>query len=380
MTDYTCDKCNKNFKQKSDYERHINKKSNCVPQNEIKKTENENLAKLETLFNKLRDILRDNESIVGKDALDVISDFLIIRLLSPLLKKNNDAPYIDLLEQKYSDKCDKYKQYLDWPTLAKKARSIKGEKDKQELLDIVKRGIFEGVFKEHDSMREIFKNKIFPVKKMSTVIEIIKELDKINFDEIDVDIKGKAYELTIQKEASTNKDFGQFFTPRWVVKYMAYQLNPKIYDDGSYDKIMDPACGTAGFITEYYKHIKRLAKEKGIIIDQNAENYLNGYEIVPKTRELAIINLLLGTGVYNKNIKLDDFLRDCTEYCDKKFEGHILTNPPFSLEKNYSDLCVSHGKKDDERDVLVKKNVSCKNKIRNIFIFTSLSKCIGRWL
>lgn len=121
----------------NDSTRHTNAKKSCIDKSKIEelqkvnqavesqKNESDDLRKLETLFNKLREILRENETIVGKDGLDVISDFLIIRLLNPLLRKNPDnknAPYIDLLDREYTEKCDKYKKYLEWNELYKLVR------------------------------------------------------------------------------------------------------------------------------------------------------------------------------------------------------------------------------------------------------------------
>jgi len=354
VTEYSCDKCNKIFKQKGDYIKHINKKYPCVSLDELKNTglknEDVQLSRLEQLFNRMREILRDNESITGKDALDVISDFLLLRLLKPLLVKNEDnpnAPYIDMMEMNYMTDNDAqtYKKYIYWDNLVDKVKKIQNNVDKDELDNIVKNGLFKGVLRLHPTTSEIFGEKAFVIKKTVTIIAIIKEIQKFdesgNFDNIDVDIKGKAYELSIQKEASTNKDFGQFFTPRWIVKYMVEQLNPKVNEDGTYDKIMDPACGTAGFLTEYYKFVRKKAAFEDILINPNIQNYVYGYEIVAKTRELAIINMLLNSGMYNYNIKQDDFLEKSVDYLKNKFKGHILMNPPFSMDKDYDKLCTN---------------------------------------
>lgn len=357
-TTYSCDKCGKDFNQKGDYIKHINKKYPCISIEELKKTgiksEDIQLSRLEQLFNKLRDIMRNNENIVGKDALDVISDFLLLRLLKPLLKKNSNnpnAPYIDMLEIDYTmdDDAQKYKEYIYWDKLVEKVKKIQNtsdNKEKDELDYIVRNALFKGILRIHPTTSMIFKEKSFVIKKTSTIISIINEINKFDengsFDNIDVDVKGKAYELTIQKEASTNKEFGQFFTPRWVVKYMVKQLNPNINKDGTYDKIMDPACGTAGFLTEYFKFIKTRADKEDVLMDQNVQHYVYGYEIVSKTIELALINLLLNTGVYNYNVKHQDFLENSISFIKNKFKGHILANPPFSIDKNYENLCTSN--------------------------------------
>jgi len=350
MKEYTCNECGKFFNQKSDYDKHQNKKYPCIPKSETIKSiisDDIQLSRLEQLFNKIRDILRNNENIVGVDSFDIITDFLLLRILKSLLiknEKNPNATYIDMAEYNYSTDADAqtYKKYIIWDNLIEKVNTIHTQKDKDDLDYIVRNAIFKGIFRNHPSTADIFREKPFLIKKTATIILILNEFIKFDangtFENLDVDIKGKAYELTIQKEASTNKSFGQFFTPRWIVKYMVEQLNPKVNSDGTYDKIMDPACGTAGFLTEYYKYIKHKCDEKDILIDKNVQNYINGYEIVARTREIAMINILINTGIYNNSIKRDDFLEQSYNYIKKPFNGHILTNPPFSIEKNYESL------------------------------------------
>ena len=95
MSNYPCEKCDKIFTQKCDYLRHINKKYPCITQEKIKKldnnelmelkdkiTETDSLKYLESFFSKIRDLLRNQESISGDKALDVITDFLFLRLLA----------------------------------------------------------------------------------------------------------------------------------------------------------------------------------------------------------------------------------------------------------------------------------------------------------
>lgn len=53
-----------------------------------------------------------------------------------------------------------------------------------------------------------------------------------------------------------------------------------------------------------------------------------------------MINMLLNTGIYNDNIKGLDFLENSNDFIKNKFKGHIITNPPFSLDKEYSDKYV----------------------------------------
>lgn len=346
--EYECVKCHKSFDQKNDYTRHINKKYLCITQEELKNTitEDESLKQLESFFIKIRDLLRDNENITGDKSLDVITDFLFLRLLNYQL--DNDSK-INILTKKYNEKIkiekeefdlDEYKKYFRWTELMNIVNDIDKDSKNQEkkllLTNVIQHIIFNGIFKLNDNTKDIYRNRRFYVQKTTTLMKLLKEYNKINFEDYDVDIKGKAYELTLQKEGATNKDFSQFFTPRWIDKYMVSHAEVKINDDGSYTKLMDPACGTAGILSEYMSFVKKTAYKKDIILDNNVSKYIYGYEIVDDTLKIAHMNILLKSGIYNKNLKCRDFLEvGCLDYIDEKFDGNIIMNPPFALTKNY---------------------------------------------
>ncbi len=348
MPEYICEKCHQDFKQKNDYIRHINKKYPCITQEELKKgiTEDESLKKLESFFLKIRDLLRDNENITGDKALDVITDFLFLRLLNYQIKGETK---INIISKKYNEKIkiekeeydlDEYKKYFKWDELMNIVNNIDKDSQNHEqkllLTNVIQHIIFNGIFKLNENTKDIYRNRRFYVQKTTTLMKLLKEYNKINFEDYDVDIKGKAYELTLQKEGATNKDFSQFFTPRWIDKYMVEHAEIEINDDGSYTKLMDPACGTAGILSEYISHVKKLADKKDIIIDKNIAKYIYGNEIVDDTLKIAHMNILLKSGIYNKSLKCQDFLEvGCQEYSDEKFDGHIIMNPPFALTKTY---------------------------------------------
>jgi restriction endonuclease S subunit/uncharacterized C2H2 Zn-finger protein len=354
MKSYVCEKCDKKFDQKIDYTRHMNKKYSCIPQKEldsIKHTNNESLKKLDSFFNKIRDILRNNESITGHKALDVMTDLLLLKSLNTSI--NNNQKNMNFITKKYDQiikvegtsteyDIDKYKKYFNWNELMLLVKEIdrEGKNDKKELLkDVIVYVIFSGILKLNENTREIYKNKKFLIQKTTTIIKLLKEYDNIDFEEFDVDIKGKAYELSIQKEAGVNKDFSQFFTPRWIDKYMVDNANITIDKDGNYTKCLDPACGTAGILTEYLTKVHKIADEKDILSNNEVSKFIYGYEIVDDTLKIGQMNILLKSGTYNKNIKCQDFLeKGYYDFLKNKFDGNIITNPPFAVQKNYEDI------------------------------------------
>ena len=101
----------------------------------------------------------------------------------------------------------------------------------------------------------IFKNKI----KLSsnTVYEIIKQIQDISFVRTDLDVKGRAFENFLGK--MFRDEYGQYFTPRPIVDFAVNFLDPKMGET-----IIDPACGSGGFLVYSLKHISdKFPKEDG---------------------------------------------------------------------------------------------------------------------
>ena len=93
---YICELCKKEFKQKSDFQKHSNKKTPCISLNEIQKitqtkeTKISNLSNLTSIFKNCLDVLRDNEHLTGDKALRTLAHLLDLRLLAHQFGKTYD--------------------------------------------------------------------------------------------------------------------------------------------------------------------------------------------------------------------------------------------------------------------------------------------------
>ena len=96
MSKYVCELCKKDFKQKSDYDKHKNKKTPCITLDEIQKitqtkeVKNDNKTNLTKIFKYCLDVLRDNEHLTGDKALRTLAHLLDLRLLEPQFGKTID--------------------------------------------------------------------------------------------------------------------------------------------------------------------------------------------------------------------------------------------------------------------------------------------------
>ena len=164
----------------------------------------------------------------------------------------------------------------------------------------------------------IFSN--MKIQNPETVKEIISRLDTLQLSSIDTDIKGDAFEYFLQQATATSNDLGEYFTPRHIVKTIVNLADPKFKET-----IYDPFCGTGGFLTEAFNHIK-----DNTIIEtpedkkQLTEKTIYGGEITTNAR-LAKMNMILHGDGHNGVEKIDSLANPRPNQYDI-----VITNMPFS--------------------------------------------------
>jgi type I restriction enzyme M protein len=126
-------------------------------------------------------------------------------------------------------------------------------------------------------------------------------------------------------------DAGQFRTPRHVIDFIVEAVDPK-----KDETVLDPACGTAGFLISAYNHILKenggLNKESSLTPDERARLLKNftGYDISPEMVRLSLVNMYLHGFVQPR---IEEY--DTLTYEDHWNEDYdvILANPPFMTPK-----------------------------------------------
>ncbi|HHH7273551.1 TPA: N-6 DNA methylase [Escherichia coli] len=97
--------------------------------------------------------------------------------------------------------------------------------------------------------RDIFKNAYLPYRDPETLKAFLKEIDNFSYDHSER--LGDAFEYLLSVLGSQG-DAGQFRTPRHIIDFVVRAVGPQ-----KSDRVLDPACGTAGFLISAYKHILR---------------------------------------------------------------------------------------------------------------------------
>lgn len=203
--------------------------------------------------------------------------------------------------------------------------------------------------------RDIFKNAFLPYRDPETLRSFLKEINTFTYDHSER--LGDAFEYLLSVLGSQG-EAGQFRTPRHIIDFMVEIIDPK-----KDETIIDPACGTAGFLISSYKHIlkhnstgyreqqdREAYDEKGVPMEElaldNPMRYsgdlltpddrkrlaanIGGYDISPDMVRLSLVNMYLH-GFTDPHIEEYDTLTSDEKWSE--LADVILANPPFMSPK-----------------------------------------------
>ena len=176
---------------------------------------------------------------------------------------------------------------------------------------------------------EIFKDAMVPYGDHRTLALFLNTMNGMGYD--DSEKLGEAYEYLL-KTAEAQADAGQFRTPRHIIDFIVNIIDPQ-----KHEVIIDPACGTAGFLVSAYQHVKSQHELPGggttlSIPDlTRLSDNLNGYDISPEMTKLAMVNMYLHTQDKNPNIANYDTLTSTDHW--NEYADVMLANPPFMTPK-----------------------------------------------
>ena len=182
--------------------------------------------------------------------------------------------------------------------------------------------------------RDIFKNAYLPYRDPETLKSFLKIIDEFTYDHSER--LGDAFEYLLSVLGSQG-DAGQFRTPRHIIDFIVAVIDPK-----KNETVLDPACGTAGFLISSYKHILKQNSSPRPLAGERAGDLLTpddkgrlaanfkGYDISPDMVRLSLVNLYLH-GFTDPHIFEYDTLTSQERW--NEYADVILANPPFMSPK-----------------------------------------------
>ena len=158
--------------------------------------------------------------------------------------------------------------------------------------------------------------------------DVINKVNDLDFGSSpEVHTLGQLYESMLKEMRDAAGDSGEFYTPRPVVRFMVEVVDPHLGES-----VLDPACGTGGFLVEAYSHLEEqceTVKDREVLQRES----LYGGEAKPLPYLMTQMNLLLH-GLESPKIDPGNSLRNpLREIGDRDRVDVILTNPPFGGEE-----------------------------------------------
>jgi len=179
-----------------------------------------------------------------------------------------------------------------------------------------------------DVIANIFRGVINRMVSGYLLRDVINKLNGIHFTSSDeIHTLGHLYESMLREMRDTAGDSGEFYTPRPVVRFMVEAINPRLGE-----VLLDPACGTGGFLVETFSHLEKQCKTVGDRKILQEKSILGG-EAKPLPYLLSQMNLLLHGLEYPRITYGNSLAKPLNEIGDRDRVDIILTNPPFGGEE-----------------------------------------------
>ena len=246
-------------------------------------------SKLIEIFESLNNVLRQEGIRAGLDRFTEFANILFLKMLSE--RDANDQIWHDLLSRNSND----LPAYLNGFVV--------------------------------NNLRQRYDSDVLSETKIGgdALKSIINQLNPLHLTSVDEDLKGVAFEHFLSRTTATNNDLGEYFTPRWVVRFMVQLLNPQFGQ-----KVYDPFCGTGGFLIEAFRHLGQQTRQSREAMQILHHESIHGKELTTTARIAKMNMILFGDG--HSGVKKGSSLvpPDKTNLFDC-----VLSNIPFSL-KNIS--------------------------------------------
>lgn len=289
------------------------------------------MSNLGGIIKALQNIMRKDQGVSGDaQRIEQLGWMITLKIID-----DKDAE-MEILQDDYVSAIPEYLQWRNW---AADSEGITGDK----LRDFVDQKLIPGL-KNIDvstgNKRAILIRNIFDginnyMKNGTIIRQVVNKLNEIDFNNSeDRHVFGDIYE-TLLRDLQSAGNYGEFYTPRAITEIMTEIVNPRLGE-----KVLDPACGTGGFLTCAIENIRK--QDVHSVEDLKVLNAtIRGQEFKPLPFMLCVTNLILHD-VETPNVLYTDSLnREYNSIGAKDRVDVILANPPFGasvtdgVETNY---------------------------------------------
>ena len=274
------------------------------------------MPNLSSLIKSIRDIMREDRGLSGDgQRIEQLAWMLFLKIMDD---KDQEQ---ELLHDDYTSPIPPELQWRNW---AADPEGITGEA-LQHFIDL---NLFPtlrnlpALDPRSYMVREVFEGNNNYMKSGTNIRKVLNKLNEIDFNvAAERHLFGEIYE-GILKELQSAGAYGEFYTPRAITQFMTDMLAPQLGET-----VLDPACGTGGFLTCVIERL--MPQATSVEARRLVQESVRGWEWKPLPYVLATTNLILHD-VELPNITYRDALdRPLSEYRHRDRVDIIIANPPF---------------------------------------------------
>lgn len=276
------------------------------------------MPNISSVIKAIQDIMRKDTGVDGDaQRLSQIVWMLFLKIFA-----DKEAEY-EIMDDNYKSPLDSEYRWQNW---AMNDEGLTGD----ELIDFINNRLFpylQNLDNNSDKRAFIIKNifqDTYNYMKSGTLLrQVINKINEIDFNSSeDRHLFNDIYEQLLQSLQSAG-NAGEYYTPRAVTQFIVDMINPQIGE-----KILDPACGTGGFLACTIEHLKKQIQttEEGESLNSN----ILGIEKKPLPHQLCTTNMILHGIDTPINIRRDNTLsKPINNITPADRVDCIVTNPPF---------------------------------------------------
>ncbi len=283
-------------------------------------------AKLAAVIKSARDYMRKDAGLNGDlDRIPQLAWLLFLKAFDGLEENR------EITEENFRPAIEAPYRWRDW---AADPNGRTGEAlltfVNNELLPYLRGLSGAGAHDPRDVLAAVFKETHNRMLSGYLLRDVVNKVNEINFaSSDDIHTMAHLYESMLREMRDAAGDSGEFYTPRPIIRFIAQQVDPRLGEI-----VLDPACGTGGFLVEALDHLAPKVTTTDQLRDLH-EN-LRGIEKKPLPFLLGMMNLVLH-GVGQPNITRGNALaQSITQIGKARRVDVVLTNPPFGGEEEKS--------------------------------------------
>ncbi|MGI5099861.1 SAM-dependent DNA methyltransferase [Treponema vincentii] len=285
------------------------------------------------IIKSLQNIMRKDQGVSGDaQRIEQLGWMVTLKIL------DDKEAELELLHDEYVSVVP---EELKWRSWAADGEGITGD----EMKDFVDTVLFLGLQnldvstgnKRAVLLRDIFAGTNNYMKNGTIIRQVVNKLNEINFNASeDRHLFGDIYE-SLLRDLQSAGNYGEFYTPRAVTEIMTELINPRLGE-----KVLDPACGTGGFLTSAIENIR--AQDVHSVEDLKVlEETIRGQELKPLPFMLCVTNLILHDIEVPNVMNGDSLNREYTSITERnRVDEHIWKVNIETLKTNGYNLDIKN--------------------------------------